>query len=451
VAKAKPLNYVPIALALIAMVACGKSSDESASVPAASEVRTPAHKRRIATLAPPGTPWMRILNRGAGRVADATEDRVQVEFFFGGVQGDELDMVRKMKLGQLDGAALTSVGLGMIYPGIRVLQLPGMYDSVEELDYVRERAWPYFQQKFREQGFELRDSSDVGWVHLLSVAEIKSIRDLRSSKMWLWKDDPVTAKILERLGVDGVPLGVPDVLPALETKRVDAVYGSPLAAVALQWYTEVRYLTPLRISYGIGAMVMRREAWDASSDADKLIEARISRDTALELVERIRKDNARALDAMSTGGVKIVEPDGKLAEQLGAVNQDVWNDLVGDLYSQHELDMILAYRAEFRERGGCPSLVAQEHLHAVLALIEHGKPSAEVEQRLDAATSALANATVSAEWTEFAQRTSKAVAAYKAGNSEAATIDEATLRMEFQDSPCFVKDVHDAMHQRLGM
>jgi hypothetical protein len=149
--------------------------------------------------------------------------------------------------------------------------------------------------------------------------------------------------------------------------------------------------------------------------------------------------------------VKIVEPDGKLAEQLGAVNQDVWNDLVGDLYSQHELDMILAYRAEFRERGGCPSLVAQEHLHAVLALIEHGKPSAEVEQRLDAATSALANATVSAEWTEFAQRTSKAVAAYKAGNSEAATIDEATLRMEFQDSPCFVKDVHDAMHRRLGM
>ncbi len=444
-------------LGLSLVLACGEGADKPAPKPAASVAPTenqpsePADKRRIATLAPPGTPWMRILTRGAKRVAEATEGRVQVDFFFGGVQGGERDMVRKMKLGQLDGAALTSVGLGMIYPGIRVLQLPGMYDSVEELDYVRERSWPYFQQQFREKGFELRDTSDVGWVHLLSKREIKSMKDLRAAKMWLWTDDPVSKKVFERLGIDGVPLGVPDVLPALKTDRIDAVYGSPLVAIALQWYTEIQHITMLRISYGIGAMVVRVEAWENTSEADRAVEARISRDTSLELIARIRKDNERALEAMKKFGIKTVGTGTRFPKQLRAVNRKVWQDLIGELYTQEELDMILAYRKEFRDRKGCPPLAALEDLHAVLAMIERGAPAGKVKQRLERARASLEGKGIDAAWKAFAERAERMAAAYQAGKSEEAKIEEAALRMELQDSRCFVKQVHDVMHQRLGM
>jgi TRAP-type C4-dicarboxylate transport system substrate-binding protein len=342
-----------LALAVcIALTACGSSSETRAPEPAAATddagPSRPGFTRRIATLAPPGTPWMRILSRGAKELSEATGGRVKVDFYFGGTQGDERDMIRKIRLEQLDGAALTSVGLGLVYPGIRVLQLPFLFDSVEELDYVRERVWPYFQERFRERGFELREPSDVGWIHLFSQRAIKSSKDLREVKMWLWNDDPIASAMFERAGVDGVPLGVPDVLPSLKTGRIDGAYGSPLAAVALQWYTEITHVTSMRVSYGIGGMVMRAEVWTSTSEADRAAETRISQATGAKLTARIRKDNERALAAMKSSGVTVVETPPKLVAKFEADAKKVWEQLVGDVYSREELDMVLRYRAEFR-------------------------------------------------------------------------------------------------------
>jgi TRAP-type C4-dicarboxylate transport system substrate-binding protein len=344
------------ALVLAVVCACKGGDADRAAKPAppgdAGPPAGPTVTRRVATLAPPGTPWMRILDRGARQVADATGGRVTTEFFFGGAQGDELDMVRKMKLGQLDGAALTSVGLGMIYPGIRVLQLPFLFESVEELDHVRERVWPHFQAEFRKAGFELRDPSDVGWVRLFSKRPIASVKDLKAAKPWLWKDDPITAAMFERLGVAGVPLGVPDVLPSLKSGRIDACYASPLAAVALQWYTEVTHATSLELSYGTGALVLRAEAWNAASDADRAAETRIAHETAVELVARIRADNARALDALKQAGVTVVDTPAPLATALEQAAHATWDQLAGDVYTRDELDMVLRHRDEYRAQRG---------------------------------------------------------------------------------------------------
>ncbi|HEY4055976.1 MAG TPA: TRAP transporter substrate-binding protein DctP, partial [Kofleriaceae bacterium] len=112
---------------------------------------------RLATLAPTGSPWMEVLDKVAGEIKDKTAGRVTLKYFAGGQQGDERDFVRKIGLGQLDGAAVTAIGLSMIDESIRVLELPRMFDTVEELDYVADKMWPYFQKKFDKKGYKLND------------------------------------------------------------------------------------------------------------------------------------------------------------------------------------------------------------------------------------------------------------------------------------------------------
>src|SRR4051812_3959710 len=104
-----------------------------------------ADELRIATLAPTGSPWMEVLDKAASEIKDKTAGRASIKYYEGGSQGDERDFVQKMKLGQLDGAAVTAVGMSMIDESIRVLELPMMFQTPEELDYVADKMWPQFQ------------------------------------------------------------------------------------------------------------------------------------------------------------------------------------------------------------------------------------------------------------------------------------------------------------------
>jgi TRAP-type transport system periplasmic protein len=126
-------------------------------------IAAPAHAEntelRLATLAPSGSPWMEVLGKGEVEIKTKTAGRVTVKYYPGGQQGDERDFVRKIGLGQLDGAAVTSVGLSMIDESIRVLELPMMFKTVEEVDYVADKMWPYFQKKFEKKGYKLNDAA----------------------------------------------------------------------------------------------------------------------------------------------------------------------------------------------------------------------------------------------------------------------------------------------------
>lgn len=309
-----------------------------------------AGDRRFGSLAPSGSAWMNILEQGARKLEAGTDGRIKTKFYAGGSQGDEKDMVRKLKLKQLDAAALTSVGLSIIYPGIRVLQLPFLFSSVEEIDYVRGKLWPYFQAKFKASGYHLMAPGDVGWTYLYSRTPLKSKADVSKVKMWAWADDPIVRAFFNRLNINSVPLGVPDVLPALKTNRIDGCYGSPLAAVALQWYTEVTYATSRPVAYGVGGMVVRSEAFESSTAADQKLETKLAKKTGKALLKRVRKDNKRALKAMKKSGIKVIETPAAMEKALRADAEKIWQELVGKVYTQEELDMVLKARAEFRAK-----------------------------------------------------------------------------------------------------
>ena len=305
---------------------------------------------RLATLAPAGSPWMSVLDKVAGEIKDKTAGRVTLKYFEGGQQGDERDFVRKITLGQLDGAAVTAIGLSIIDESIRVLELPRMFDTVEEMDYVADKMWPYFQKKFEKKGFKLNDRGEVGWAYFLSKTKVESMGDLKGQKLWQWGDDRLVGAMFKKLGLNGVPLGVPEVDAALTSSRITAAYGSPVAAVALQWYTKIKFMTSMPMSYGIGATIIRIEAAKKIDAADTKTVEEISKAGSKKLRKVLRKANEDAKTTMTRKGVTIVATPQALVDEFTKASLEVHKELVGKVYSQEELDMVLKYRAEFRAK-----------------------------------------------------------------------------------------------------
>ena len=301
---------------------------------------------KMATLAPKGSAWAKILEKGGKDIEAQTAGRVKVKYFFSGQQGDERDVVRKMTSGNLDGAALTAVGLGLIKGDVRVLELPFLFTNDKQVDYVRDAMKGDFEAQFDSAGYVLLAWGDVGWTHIYTNIPINNKADLAKAKMWAWKDDPIVRALFKGLGINGVPLGVPDVYPQLQTGGIDACYGSPLAAVALQWYTKVKFATTTPISYSIGAMVVRKDVFTKLSAEDQKIIRTSSAAMGAELLAMVRKDNERAKKAMQKAGVKFVETPAALVAELQAEGQKVWKTLVGSLYQQPMLDKVLKIRGE---------------------------------------------------------------------------------------------------------
>lgn len=306
---------------------------------------------RLATLAPEGSPWMAVLDKASAEVVAKTEKRVSLKYFAGGQQGDERDFVRKIKLGQLDGAAVTSIGLSMIDESIRVLEIPMLFASAEEVDHVADKMWPYFQKKFEAKGFKLNDRGEVGWVYFMSKGKIESVDQLKPMKVWQWGDDKLVGAMFKQLGLNGVPLGVPEVDASLTSGRVEAVYGSPLAAVALQWAGKVKYMTSMPMSFAIGATVVSIESLKKLSPEDAKSLEEISRANSKKLRKVIRKSNEDSKAVMIKKGVTVVQTPTAMVDQFTKASEQVRNDLVGKIYSKEELATVLKYRDEFRAKN----------------------------------------------------------------------------------------------------
>lgn len=303
---------------------------------------------KLATLAPDGSPWMEILSKTGAEVKTKTDGRVTVKYFAGGTQGDERDFVRKIKLGQLDGAAVTSIGLSMIDESIRVLEAPMLFASAEEVDYVADKMWSTFQKKFEAKGFKLNDRGEVGWIYFMSKEKVDSLDSLKKLKVWQWGDDALVGAMFKKLGLNGVPLGVPEVDASLSTGRVGAVYGSPVAAIALQWSTKVKYMTSMPMSFAIGATVVSLESLKKLSDADQKIVEELSTASSKKLRRVIRKANETAKATMVKKGVTVVETPTAMVDAFTKAAEQVRGELVGKIYSKEDLAMAIKYRDEYR-------------------------------------------------------------------------------------------------------
>jgi TRAP-type C4-dicarboxylate transport system substrate-binding protein len=218
-----------------------------------------------------------------------------------------------MRLGQLSGAAITGIGLAMINPEVRALEAARTY---ADLDHAREKLDPLLRKTFLDKGYVLMGWGDVGPVQIFSQRPVKSLEDLRQTKLWMPSDDAVTKQIFAALEIRGVPFGVPEVLPALSTGSLDAFFGSPLSTLALQWSAHARYVTSMVVSMATGATVLTKASWDSVSPEDQKILAEEAKALQNDVMKYIREDNEHALEAMKKKGLVVVPTPPAMVQEM---------------------------------------------------------------------------------------------------------------------------------------
>jgi TRAP-type C4-dicarboxylate transport system substrate-binding protein len=306
-------------------------------------------KIRLGTLAPRGTSWHRaLLEMGekwrAGQGAGAT-----FIVYTDGSQGGEADMVRRMRVGQLNAALLSVVGLNDIDDSVTALQkMPLVFRSWQEVDYVREKLRPAMEQRFYDKGFVVLYWGDAGWVRFFSKEPVAHPAELRRLKLFAWAGDSAQSDIMKTLGYHPVVLEVADILPGLQTGMVSAVPSTPFWALTLQFYTQANYMLDLNWAPLVGAVVVTRKAWEAMSPAGQKALREAGAVAGAELRALSRREDEQAVQAMQKRGLKVQAVTPEIDAEWRQVAAQLYPMIRGRLVPADQFDEVQRILAEYR-------------------------------------------------------------------------------------------------------
>lgn len=307
---------------------------------------------KLATLAPDGSTWMNVLGDLSKDLEKQSDGALKFKFYSGGVSGDEKDVVKKIRIGQLHGAAFTGVGLGEIAPETRLLDAPWLFRSRAELAAVRAKFAKELNAAVEKGGFVLLGWTDLGSVYVFSKNPIASPEDMKKEKMWVWEGDPIAQAAYKALGVNPVPLSVVDVMQSLQTGMINGVYGPPLGVVALQWHSKVKHIYPVPIAESTGAVLVSRKFFDTLTDAQKKLVLDLSAKHLARLNELTNAENDKAIEALKKQGLDLAADPGPATrrkyEELGAAAR---KELAGKLFSAELLAKFEKELAALRARS----------------------------------------------------------------------------------------------------
>jgi TRAP-type C4-dicarboxylate transport system substrate-binding protein len=284
---------------------------------------------KIATVAPDGTAWMREMRAGAEAVKKRTDDRVEIKYYPGGVMGDEATVLRKIKIGQLQGGAFTGGELSALDKDAQIYSLPFLFKTQDEVDKVRAQIDPLLKKSFEDAGFEAVGISGGGFAYLMSVKDIRNKGDLKAAKVWVPQGDHIAEAGLKAGGVTPIPLPLADVYTGLQTGLIDTAANTPAGSIAFQWHTKVKHMVDLPLTYVVGILVIEKKVFDTlSADDRKAVNEELG--AAFARLEKInRADNAQARDALQKQGVTIFTPNAEETESWDAVGAMARKQLIG--------------------------------------------------------------------------------------------------------------------------
>lgn len=306
---------------------------------------------RFATVAPDGSTWMKVMRDYAEAVEDATNKKIMFKIYPGQVAGDERDVLRKIRIGQLDSGGFTGVGLGEVVPEVRILDSPFLFKSYQEVDYVSSRLFDYFTQKFKEKGFILLGWAEVGFVYVYTNQPITSLADMSGVKMWMWEGDPIAESTFRAFNISPIPLSITDVLTSLQTNLIDGVYVSPLACVAVQWYTKVKYMLDLPLADSNGAILLSAKTFNKLDASEQSTLRELSQKYFGTLTRLSREDNQKSLDLLKEAGIVFTSlKDKKNIDGFYDAGKIARRDLIGKLYDEKFLLKVENLVAEVRAK-----------------------------------------------------------------------------------------------------
>ncbi len=270
---------------------------------------------KIATISPDGTSWMQSMREAAKVIKQRTQGRVKLRFYPGGVMGNDASVLRKIRVNQLQGGALSTGGLAGIDPDIQLYSLPLLFRDYDEADLVRQQMDPVILAQLRDKGYISYGFGEGGFAYFMSNQPIRDINDLKQRKVWVPEGDEVTRISLEALGVSPIPLPLTDVLTGLQTGLIDTIASAPVVSIALQWHTKVKYLTQLPVLYFTGTLVVSERAHKKLSSEDQQILSEVLQATFNKISARNRQDNQNAMAALKNQGIKFVTPSSQGQQQ----------------------------------------------------------------------------------------------------------------------------------------
>jgi TRAP-type C4-dicarboxylate transport system substrate-binding protein len=310
----------------------------------------PKYIFKVASLAPEGSIWTKRFRDFTREVTEKSNGEIGFKIYAGGVMGDDRAMYRKMRVGQLNGGGFTMTGISEVVPDFRVLGIPFLFNSYDEVDHVRDKLAERFEEAFAEKGLVLLAVTEVGFVYTMSTMPITTLDDLKQSKAWVPEGDPISQMMLELVGVTPIPLSIPDVLTSLQTGLINTAFNSYYGSIVLQWFTRISYITDIPFAYAYGAFILDKKTFSRLPPHYAELMKSAAKTHFDKLLSDTRKSNEDALQVLLQNGITLVEPTPMTkAELQNNYREKTVERLIGDAFSRSIYTETMTYLDNYRK------------------------------------------------------------------------------------------------------
>ena len=307
---------------------------------------------KLATLVPEGSVWDKALREMGSTWATSTQNRVTLRVYPSGVAGDEPDVVRKMRIGQLQAAAVTTAGLASIDPSFHMFNIPMFFSSYPELYYTLDAMAPTLKQRLESKGFVLLGWGHGGWVYFFTKNPINTVEGLKKAKFFVWAGDDQVYQEWKRLGFQPVALAATDIMTGLQTGMLEAYPTTPLLGLTLQWYKMTPNMIGLGLAPLVGGLVMTKSSWEKIAPADraKVLEACKQMESTLQT--GVPRQDTTAVAEMQKRGLKVNDVSPAEEKQFRTVADEFAKMMAGSKVPPEILAMARRARDEYRAKNG---------------------------------------------------------------------------------------------------
>jgi TRAP-type C4-dicarboxylate transport system substrate-binding protein len=301
---------------------------------------------KIATISPDGTYWMKQMRAGAEEIKQRTGGRVKFKFYPGGVMGNDEIVLRKIRIGQLHGGAITIGYLAKSTPEVTVYGLPFLFSSLDEADEVRKVTDPLLLEQIEKNGFVSFGFAQGGFTYLMSKEPVNSFDDLREQKSWVPEKSDVGMSVYNNIGITPVSLPLSDVLTGLQTGLINTIITSPIGALALQWHTHVNYVVDFPLNYLAAMLVIDKKVFNQLTESDQKIVREVMMDVYKKIDAQNKKDSIAARNALINQGVNFVKLKAEEKPEWTKLGDVVTSEMISKYkYDKAFYDAVMSNRA----------------------------------------------------------------------------------------------------------
>ena len=306
---------------------------------------------KLATLVPDRSVWGDVLRDMGAEWKEATNGTVNLRIYPQGVAGDDPDVVRKMRIGQLHAGSLTLTGLSEIDAAFNVFSIPLFFESYDEYFFVLEALEPVFKKRLKEKGFELLHWGHGGWVHLFATEPIATVDDLKSLKLFVWAGSDKLVRWWRDNGYRPVPLALTDIATALQTGMVEAMPATPLSALLFQWYRSVPNMLGMGFGPFLGATLITTKAWNRLDVMDRHGIMQSAERAAERLRVEVPSQDADAITEMKKRDLKVTELDDPAAIEAWRAEAEKFAANMRETFVPPEIyDLAIEARQKYRNQ-----------------------------------------------------------------------------------------------------